>query len=62
MQWKRPYAFSGCKGESNYCIEIDKKKKIHINMLKHYIERKKDEEISKGTEKDLEVETVNIGV
>ena len=61
MQWKGPYVISGCKGESNHCIEIDKKK-FHINMLKHYIERKKDEKISKDTENDLGVKRVKVGV
>ena len=54
MQWKGPYVISGCKGECNYCIEVDKKKKnFHINMLKDYIERKKNEGILKDLEKDL---------
>ena len=57
MQWKGHYVISGCKGESNYCIKMDKKKKFHIDMLKHYIERK-DEGISKDTEKDVGVEPV----
>ena len=62
MQWKGPYAISGCKEKSNYCIEIDKKKNFHINMLKHYIERKKGEGISKDTEKDFGMEPVKVGV
>ena len=63
IQWKGPYVSRGCKGESNYCIETEKKKKIfHTNMLKQYIEWKKDEEILKDTEKDLGVEPVKVGV
>ena len=31
-------------------------------MLKHYTKRKKDEEISKDTEKDLEVDPAKVGV
>ena len=58
MQWKGPFVISGCKGESNYCIEIDKKKNSHINMLKHYIEWKKDKGIWKDTKKDVGVEPV----
>ena len=53
MQWKAPYIITECKGESNYCIEIDKMKIFHIDLLKHYIKRKKDEGISEDTGKDL---------
>ena len=57
MQWKRPYVISGCKGENNSYIQMDKKKKnFHINVLKHYIERKKDEGILKDTETNIGVE------
>ena len=63
MQWKGPYVISECKEKSNYCIEIHQKKKnFHINMLKYYIEQKKDEGILKETEKDLRVEPVQVGV
>ena len=63
MQWKGPYVISGCKGKSNYCIEVDNKKKnFLINMLKHSTKRKKNEGISKNTEKELVVEPVKVGV
>ena len=61
MQRKGLYVFSGCKRESNYCIEMDKKT-FHLHMLNHYIERKKDEGISKNTEKGLRVEPAKVGV
>ena len=50
------------RGKAIIASKRNKQKKFHINMLKHYIERKKDEGILKDTKKDLGVEPVKVGV
>ena len=49
MQWRGPYTIKVCQGGDNYQIEVNHKtRNHHINMLKRYIEKDKNNN-SEGT-------------
>ena len=49
MQWRGPYTVKGCQGGDNYQIEVNRKtRNYHINMLKQYVQRDKNND-SEGT-------------
>ena len=50
MQWRGPYTVKGCQGGDKYQIEVNRKTiNYHINMLKQYVERDKNNDSERTT-------------